>query len=454
MATSPLQQTAAVFDESVLKVEFLQMPAQIPDFSLNLNTEALLYRFGLFMQNIIGPARISGFNLSAGATTIGVSPGLYLHQNFIVRLASGINIDGSAVGDGVLYVHIAITRMSGDTNPDIVNINPPLSPASLEGPAQYRYTSGIEVAATLPVSTVTDVYFKVANFHYSGPGFSFTNQNPIISKLGSIDLSQIPLIPYKANSTDVTTQINNAINALVNASPSQLNTLKELADALGDDANFAATVTAALAGKTTPADIPALVRSTVLTGFSLLSNAAATATDSVLSAIGKLQAQINTIASSISSFVSNFGATSAVTFGSVSGSNIVQVLFDGSQVATQGLGDVVAAWPVWQAMDNNAEQKICGSFLMRTGVKNIVLHANCKVSISDDTAYPQLWTDGSGNYYNASPPGVQSTDYVGVIIATPIDDFALNTLHDWSVSVHTGNGGTGFLKDVVVTLES
>jgi hypothetical protein len=49
---------------------------------------------------------------------------------------------------------------------------------------------------------------------------------------------------------------------------------------------------------------------------------------------------------------------------------------------------------------------------------------------------------------------VQSTDYVGVIIATPIDDFALNTLHDWSVSVHTGNGGTGFLKDVVVTLES
>jgi len=67
-------------------------------------------------------------------------------------------------------VHIAITRMSGDTNPDIVNINPPLSPASLEGPAQYRYTSGIEVAATLPVSTATDVYFKVANFHYSGPG--------------------------------------------------------------------------------------------------------------------------------------------------------------------------------------------------------------------------------------------------------------------------------------------
>ena len=173
MATSPLQQTAAVFDESVLKVEFLQMPAQIPDFSLNLNTEALLYRFGLFMQNIIGPARISGFNLSAGATTIGVSTGLYLYQNFIVRLASTFNIDGSAVGDGVLYVHIAITRMSGDTNPDIVNINPPLSPASLEGPAQYRYTSGIEVAAYAACKHSDRRIFQDREFPLFWAGFHF-----------------------------------------------------------------------------------------------------------------------------------------------------------------------------------------------------------------------------------------------------------------------------------------
>ena len=226
---------------------------------------------------------------------------------------------------------------------------------------------------------------------------------------------------------------------MVNASPSQLNTLKELADALGDDANFAATVTAALAGKTTPADIPALVRSTVLTGFSLLSNAAATATDSVLSAIGKLQAQINTIASSISSFVSNFSTTSAVTFGSVSGSNIVQVLFDGSQVATQGLGDAVAAWPVWQAKDNNAEQKICGSFLMRTGVKNIVLHANCKVSNSDGYRIsPVMDRWFLGIIIMRTPPGVQSADYVNVIIShARLDGFAPNSLHEWSVSVHT-----------------
>lgn len=49
--------------------------------------------------------------------------------------------------------------------------------------------------------------------------------------------------------TSVTSQITAAVNALVNGSPGALDTLKELADAMGDDPNFAATVTNALAGK-------------------------------------------------------------------------------------------------------------------------------------------------------------------------------------------------------------
>lgn len=45
------------------------------------------------------------------------------------------------------------------------------------------------------------------------------------------------------------TAVNAAIQAVVGAAPSALDTLKELADAIGDDANFAATMTTALAGK-------------------------------------------------------------------------------------------------------------------------------------------------------------------------------------------------------------
>ena len=51
------------------------------------------------------------------------------------------------------------------------------------------------------------------------------------------------------------TAITAAINALVNAAPGSLNTLKELADALGDDPNFSATVIAQIATKASSADL-------------------------------------------------------------------------------------------------------------------------------------------------------------------------------------------------------
>ena len=47
-------------------------------------------------------------------------------------------------------------------------------------------------------------------------------------------------------------------DALVGAAPGALNTLSELADALGDDPNFAATVNAAIAARATTAQFNAL----------------------------------------------------------------------------------------------------------------------------------------------------------------------------------------------------
>jgi hypothetical protein len=45
------------------------------------------------------------------------------------------------------------------------------------------------------------------------------------------------------------TSVTNAINALVNSAPGSLDTLNELATALGNDANFASTITAVLGAK-------------------------------------------------------------------------------------------------------------------------------------------------------------------------------------------------------------
>ena len=51
------------------------------------------------------------------------------------------------------------------------------------------------------------------------------------------------------SSTKTNSAITSALNALVGASPELLNTLAEISTALGNDPNFATTITSALAGK-------------------------------------------------------------------------------------------------------------------------------------------------------------------------------------------------------------
>ena len=87
---------------------------------------------------------------------------------------------------------------------------------------------------------------------------SYVNDN--FAPLTSPPLSGIPTAPTAALGTynlqlATTAFVQNAVNALVGAAPDALDTLKELADALGDDANFAGTVTTALAGKLNTSDL-------------------------------------------------------------------------------------------------------------------------------------------------------------------------------------------------------
>ncbi|OAT32123.1 phage tail fiber protein [Buttiauxella brennerae ATCC 51605] len=74
------------------------------------------------------------------------------------------------------------------------------------------------------------------------------------ANLASPALTGTPTAPTAAqtvNSTQIATTafVKAALSALVNSSPAALDTLKELADALGNDANFATTMTNALANK-------------------------------------------------------------------------------------------------------------------------------------------------------------------------------------------------------------
>lgn len=70
-----------------------------------------------------------------------------------------------------------------------------------------------------------------------------------IAKLPVTDLSDYTTYAY------VTTYVSGAIADLVGSAPSTLDTLKELANALGDDPNFATTITTELGTKANSSDV-------------------------------------------------------------------------------------------------------------------------------------------------------------------------------------------------------
>lgn len=122
----------------------------------------------------------------------------------------------------------------------------------------YRFKL-ISAAGTLLVaSNLSDV---------ASPATAFGNikQNASTSATGVVELAtdaeaitgtDTARVPSVAS---MTAAISDRVAALVNSAPATLDTLKELADALGDDPNFATTVTTSLAGKQAhDADLDAL----------------------------------------------------------------------------------------------------------------------------------------------------------------------------------------------------
>lgn len=82
-------------------------------------------------------------------------------------------------------------------------------------------------------------------------GGFFTDDNSIIKAQLDMDNNKIINVALPVDSSDVANKsyVDSAISGLVDAAPAALDTLNELAAALGDDANFAGTVTTALAAK-------------------------------------------------------------------------------------------------------------------------------------------------------------------------------------------------------------
>lgn len=136
---------------------------------------------------------------------------------------------------------------------------------AIGGPGAYATKSYVDSAvSTVDVSSQLSNYLTTANasstyLTISSASSTYLSQSSAASTyapLASPTLTGTPAAPTAAGGTN-TTQIATtafvqaAISGVINGAPGALDTLKELADALGSDASFSTTVTNSIAGKLT-----------------------------------------------------------------------------------------------------------------------------------------------------------------------------------------------------------
>ncbi|MDZ9613167.1 tail fiber protein [Escherichia coli] len=165
----------------------------------------------------------------------------------------------------------AATPLAVKTLHDLVDTKAPLDSPHLSGTptsptpepgtnnAQIANTAFVKAAITTLINgapSTLDTLKEIAAAINNDPNFSTTINNALALKapLASPALTGVPTAPTAAQGTNntqiaTTAYVRAAISALVGSSPEALDTLNELAEALGNDPNFATTMTNALAGK-------------------------------------------------------------------------------------------------------------------------------------------------------------------------------------------------------------
>lgn len=116
------------------------------------------------------------------------------------------------------------------------------TPYSATNPNGYQTESQVSGAITEATGSINEVLTALDGQVQDIEGRIPTNNNQLTNGAG-----------YQTAS-----DVNTAIEAVVGAAPDALNTLKELADALGNDKDFAATMTTELAKKVNDADLIAI----------------------------------------------------------------------------------------------------------------------------------------------------------------------------------------------------
>ena len=193
----------------------------------------------------------------------GASPNFTFNSSTGVLQASFLKGDGYQIGNiraANIYGEVPSSHMAGtvfmNAQPNItsvgtlteLNVTGNVTAAKFIGDGSGL--TGVTAGVAAPAGANTQVQFNDNGTTAGNSAFTFNKTTGTLSATkfvgdGSLLTGVISDLTGYATQTYVNTQISN----LVDAAPTTLNTLNELAAALGDDANFSTTVTNTLANK-------------------------------------------------------------------------------------------------------------------------------------------------------------------------------------------------------------
>ena len=186
----------------------------------------------------VSPIAIHGcVNVGAGSN-YDISAGAIFHNGEVFEINAFV---GAAGGGQVPVLSLVTTYRAGDP----VKYSDG-STQNTHEIRKYQWSFGAPGSGLADFSAVLTLKAKVLT--------DLLNIPAIYAPLISPALTGVPTVPTAAPGTNTTQAastafVKAAIDALIAAAPGALDTLDELAAALGDDSNFASTVTTALSGK-------------------------------------------------------------------------------------------------------------------------------------------------------------------------------------------------------------
>lgn len=252
MTASPAAGTAWV---DGYRIGYDASPAQTLTFATAdpTNPRIDLVEIGYTGSGVTGAGVIQIVKGTAAGTPIQPQPDTGFIGIFAIHIAAGAT---SIIAGNVTDLRAAVILSGAATTP-LSSATPTLETIGSSGnPGTSSAASRADHQHGMPAAS--DILTAIETVDGAGSGLDADlldgHDSTYFAPLASSALTGTPTAPTPTtgdNSTKISTTafVAAAIAALVNSSPSALDTLKELADALGDDPNFATTMTNALAAK-------------------------------------------------------------------------------------------------------------------------------------------------------------------------------------------------------------